>query len=227
MRFALIDGVRSDAEPKLIGRCPSCGATTIAKCGARKIWHWAHKGERSCDPWWEPETEWHRSWKNHFPAEWQEQIGRDVTGEKHIADVRTPHGLVIEFQHSHLDPVERAARERYYGNMVWVVDGTRLKRDLPRFEKGINDATKTALAGVLHTSFPEECFPRNWLECSAPVFFDFGPAENERSHDLGPVDKEDSQIGFAVIQDCFLGGSRVARGCVGCGMGADRSAAAV
>lgn len=183
MRFALVDGVRSNAEPERVGQCPSCGATMIAKCGTQKIWHWAHKGERSCDPWWEPETEWHRNWKNHFPAEWQEQIGHDGSGEKHIADVRTPYGLVIEFQHSHLDPAERATRERYYGNMVWVVDGTRLKRDLPRFQKGINDARKTALAGVLHTDFPNECFPRSWLECSAPVFFDFGPGDEEYDYD--------------------------------------------
>lgn len=183
MQFALIDGVRRSAEPKREGSCPSCGASVISKCGTKKIWHWAHRGERSCDPWWEPETEWHRNWKNHFPVEWQEQIGRDETGEKHIADVRTPQGLVIEFQHSHLDPVERAARERYYGNMVWVVDGTRLKRDFPRFHKGMGDAMRTALAGVLHTQFPDECFPRSWLECAAPVFFDFGPGDGEYEQD--------------------------------------------
>jgi hypothetical protein len=37
---------------------------------------------------------------------------------------------------------------------------------------------------------------------------------------LGPVDKLDSQIGFAVIQDCFLGGGFGAWGCVGCGVAA-------
>jgi hypothetical protein len=30
---------------------------------------------------------------------------------------------------------ERAAREGFYGNMVWVADGTRLQRDFPRFEE--------------------------------------------------------------------------------------------
>jgi hypothetical protein len=50
----------------------------------------AHKGRLECDPWYE-ETEWHRSWKDRFPLGWQEQIAYDpVTGEKHIADVRTP-----------------------------------------------------------------------------------------------------------------------------------------
>lgn len=88
------------------GLCPYCGSEVIAKCGRIKIWHWAHKGMSSCDPWWENETEWHRTWKNHFPLEWQEQIARDpISGETHIADVKTPHGLVIEFQHSSIDPM--------------------------------------------------------------------------------------------------------------------------
>ena len=51
------------------------------------------------------------------------QTGRRLSstaqsGEKHVADVNTQSGMVIEFQHSHLDPLERAARERFYGNMV-------------------------------------------------------------------------------------------------------------
>jgi hypothetical protein len=86
---------------------------------------------RDCDTWAEKETDWHRAWKNNFPPECQEFVQHDEqSGEKHIADVRTPHGLVIEFQHSPLDPLERAARERFYGNMVWVVDGTRLQRTI-------------------------------------------------------------------------------------------------
>ena len=40
------------------------------------------------------------SWKNQFPTEWQEIIQRGNTGEKHIADVKTKDGWVIEFQHS-------------------------------------------------------------------------------------------------------------------------------
>ena len=56
-------------------------------------------------------TEWHRGWKNSFPAECQEVIRRDSTGERHIADVMTSLGLVVEFQHSRLALEERIARE--------------------------------------------------------------------------------------------------------------------
>jgi hypothetical protein len=94
MRFALVNGQKTEPQPKLQGLCTNCQGEMIAKCGRVKIWHWAHKSKLSCDPWWENETEWHRAWKNNFPAEWQEISNIDpVTGEKHIADVKTPYGL--------------------------------------------------------------------------------------------------------------------------------------
>jgi len=55
-----------------------------------------------CDNWWENETQWHRDWKNHFPVEWQEVVQIAEDGEKHIADVKTSEGWVVEFQHSYL-----------------------------------------------------------------------------------------------------------------------------
>lgn len=135
MQFANVNGERREAMPGMNGICPMCGASVIARCGTLRVWHWAHRGLRECDPWRENETAWHRRWKGRFPQAWQEIIAFDHSGERHIADVRTDSHTVVEFQHSRLDPVERAARERFYGDMVWVVDGTRLKRDWARFEK--------------------------------------------------------------------------------------------
>ena len=129
MKFADIECQRREAQGGLSATCPSCGAAVIAKCGDHRVWHWAHRGVRVCDPWWEPETEWHRAWKNEFPAVWQEAIQFAQTGEKHVADVKTQSGMVIEFQHSFLKAEERAARESFYRKMVWVVDGRRRKRD--------------------------------------------------------------------------------------------------
>lgn len=174
MKYALVNDQPQEAFPGGKGLCRGCGGGVIAKCGTQRLHHWAHRGERACDSWWEPETEWHRAWKNHFPAECQEVIQYDgQSGEKHIADVRTNHGLVIEFQHSHLKLEERAARERFYGNMVWIVDGTRLKRDYSRFLKGKDDLRQTNNQGYFLLSFPEECFPAMWVESSVPVIFDF------------------------------------------------------
>jgi competence protein CoiA len=102
--YALVNGQRQEAQPNLSGECPNCTGPMVAKCGEVRAKHWAHVGKRICDPWWENETEWHRAWKGQFPADWQEIVHPGENGEKHIADVKTDQGWVLEFQHSHLDP---------------------------------------------------------------------------------------------------------------------------
>jgi hypothetical protein len=100
-------------------------------------------------------------------------------GEKHIADVKTENGWVLEFQHSYLNPEERRARNAFYPKLVWVVDGLRRKRDKPQFQKVLVESivisTKPPIRRV---RFQEECrLIKEWLDCSAPVFFDFQEGE--------------------------------------------------
>lgn len=160
--------------------CPICGEVVIPKCGKIKIHHWAHKTSQNCDPWWENETEWHRKWKEHFPEDFQEYLMIDSnTGEKHIADIRTNKGFVIEFQHSSIKYEERQAREIFYKNMVWVVDA---KKYYDKFKQALSSNS------LLHCKTNKNYFyikenyydnkvnflPRTWLESSVPVLFDFG-----------------------------------------------------
>jgi len=176
MKFAIIDNTKSIATKGAKGICPSCGSALVAKCGEVKVNHWAHKGICNCDPWWENETEWHRSWKNNYLKEWQEKILFDEdTNEKHIADVRTDKGLVIEFQRSFINPNERIAREKFYKNMFWVTDGTRLKKDYDRFLKGLVIFRSTKHPNIFYVNPMEldEYFPASWVASSAPVIFDF------------------------------------------------------
>jgi len=173
VRFALMDEQRVEATPGQVAACPSCGEVMIAKCGTRVVWHWAHKGQR-CDGWWEPESPWHRGWKDQFPAEWQETVCEGDDGERHVADVLTSHGLVIEFQHSPLPAREQMVREGFYRNMVWVVDGSRDERDVARFRMFKQYFYKTHLDGILVCSDPGACFPAPWLGAGAIVVFDFG-----------------------------------------------------
>jgi competence protein CoiA len=133
MKFAVVGEERREAQPGLSGKCPLCGNAMIAKCGDIRVRHWAHLGTRTCDPWWEPETEWHRAWKNRFPENWQEISHLSENGEKHRADVKTDRGVVLEFQHSFLQREERESREKFYRNMVWVVNGLRRVRDRSGF----------------------------------------------------------------------------------------------
>jgi hypothetical protein len=172
MKYALIDGEKIEPTPGGVALCQCCGSDVVAKCGKQRVWHWAHKSKTNCDRWWEPETEWHRNWKDNFPKEWQEVVHFAPNGEKHVADVKTPSGLVIEFQHSPISPEEQKAREDFYGDMLWIVDGTRLKRDKTRFE---DDFRWHGFYYQWHKATPHiAVFPKQWVNCGSTVYFDFG-----------------------------------------------------
>lgn len=174
MKFALVDGVRRLPEPRLSGECPIYGHPMIAKCGTRRAHHWAHQGSPSCDPWWENETDWHRAWKEHFPDEWQEVIHVAEQGEKHIADVKTARGWVLEFQHSPITPEERLSREAFYKQLIWVVDGTRRKRDRAQFLQALNSGAPVKAYPSMRRIFTDECaLLREWSSSASRVFFDF------------------------------------------------------
>jgi competence protein CoiA len=175
MKYALVDGSRREAEPRLSGACPGCGFKMVAKCGERRAWHWAHRGVQHCDRWWESETEWHRGWKNRFPAECQEVMHWAEDGEKHIADVKTRHGRVIEFQHSYLKPEERRAREAFYKRMVWVVDGLTRKRDKQSFYKALGAGRLISVTPLAYSVPSNGCsLLRDWASSHVDVFFDLG-----------------------------------------------------
>lgn len=176
MKFALVNGDKTEAQPGLRrGACIFCQSETIAKCGSVKIWHWAHKSKIPCDPWWENETGWHRKWKKHFPPEWQEIRHADsVSGERHIADIKTASGLIVEFQYSAIRPEEIQRREKFYKDMVWVVNGTRLKNNYPHFCKGFSNLRPLKnISGIFLSLVPQACFPASWLNSSVPIYLDF------------------------------------------------------
>ncbi len=180
MKLADIAGQRYEAQPGLSATCPSCIAAVVAKCGDYRVWHWAHRGVRGCDPWWETETEWHRTWKNGFPTDWQEVVHFAESGEKHIADVKTNSGMVIEFQHSFLKAEERKAREAFYRKMVWVVDGRRRKRDAAQLLKCIGPCVFARPPYILYDTRREECsLLRDWNDSPMPVYFDLGVREED------------------------------------------------
>lgn len=175
MRFAIIGSAKAEATPGAKGVCANCKSDLIAKCGEVKVRHWAHKTNPDCDPWWENETEWHRAWKDHFPADWQEVSHQAQGGERHIADVKTEMEWVLEFQHSYLAPEERRAREAFYPKLVWVVDGTRRKRDKDQFLNALNLGSSICQKPQIWKVNSDECtLLREWAACRSPVFFDFG-----------------------------------------------------
>jgi len=129
MQYAVVNGNRTEAFYGGIGACPTCGAAMVAKCGPRVIHHWAHRGRSNCDLWWENETDWHRAWKNLYPAECREINHVAPDGEVHRADIKSPTGIYIEVQHSAITDAERISRELFYKNLVWLIDGTPFRKN--------------------------------------------------------------------------------------------------
>jgi len=177
MKYALVNGERQEAQPKLSGKCELHGCSVIAKCGRVKIWHWAHIGKQNCDPSKESETPWHRAWKNHFPKEWQEVVHVAENGDRHRADVKTDQGYALEFQNSPIKLEECQSREDFYKAMIWIVNGTERPNDKAKF---IN-AWKCSVPikgkveiWKLNDGFEKCPLLRDWADSSAPVFFDFG-----------------------------------------------------
>lgn len=177
MKYALLNNERIEPQKGIKNAvCPVCGETVIPKCGIIKMHHWAHKNKQNCDPWWENETEWHRQWKDNFPKEWQEYIMHDKdSGEKHVADIRTNTGIVVEFQHSYMNYKEQESRENFYKNMIWVVDARKYYKDFKDSLYMLNHCKSNINYFYLepdiymHTPFPEK-----WLDSTVPVIFDFG-----------------------------------------------------
>ena len=212
MKFALVNGARLEALPQLNGTCPLCRSDVIAKCGRFRIWHWAHKHLGHCDSWAEPETDWHRSWKNAFPIDWQEVVHTDVdSGEMHIADVKTPDGLVIEFQHSYIKHDEVQARETFYGRLIWVVDAQ------PEHDSLNADFFRMGLSGPVCRNPPtyticwhsQSKLFHKWGEFETDVYLDFRHQKVLwRLMDFDAKRKEGLVVRVdrsALIRDCTIG----------------------
>ena len=171
MKFALVDGIRAEPQPRLAGTCALCGCTMIAKCGRFVSWHWAHKRRTECDPWLEGETDWHIQWKDRFPRDCQEIVHLDeLTGERHIADVKTHNGLVVEVQHSPISEQELRSRENFYGKMIWIVDARKLRG---YFSIGMTYglASTNPISYYIRWVSSSKLFER-WSVAKMPVYFD-------------------------------------------------------
>ena len=183
MKFAIVNSKRSLPSKGARGICEVCGSEMIAKICKDKIDHWAHKNKQECDRWWENETPWHRKWKNCFDETWQEVVHKDEnTGEIHKADVTTPFGWTIEFQHSAITDEERSSRNNFYKKIVWVVDGNRRKTDIKQLNELLNSSIK------LKTKFPtfavnpssKNKLLSEWHNKDSLVFFDFNQIDRSK-----------------------------------------------
>lgn len=124
MMYARSSDALVEATPGARGTCPTCDAAVIAKCGQIVTPHWAHVAGGDCDPWSEPESQWHQDWKRKFAATGKAQV--EVPLGPHRADILTTgeESGVIELQHSSISLADALEREQFYGRMVWLFDMT-------------------------------------------------------------------------------------------------------
>lgn len=137
MHKALVDGIPMVAFKGGLGKCEMCLKDARAYCGGVYVNHWKHINLPDCDSWYEPKTEWHINWQNHFDLSWQEVVKTDpLTNAKHRADVFNPHlQLTIEFQHSPISSEIITERESFYGEkMLWVINGAPFKDNFQSYE---------------------------------------------------------------------------------------------
>ncbi len=131
-RYAMVNGRKTDINDAASGEkgiCPLCNNLLVARRGEIRAPHWWHKNGRKCDSWYEPKGPWHKFWQDKFPEDCRE-IPRYDGDKKHIADIFLPNsGYVIECQYSSMSLEKAREREDFYGNMFWIVNGTRLKHD--------------------------------------------------------------------------------------------------
>lgn len=114
----MYDAERKRASPGALSTCPHCDGDLIAKCGEIVTWHWAHIAS-DCDPWAEPESQWHIQWKRYFEIAKGADV--EVSMGPHRADVVLPNGAIIELQSGYLSTEKIRDRESFYGPpLSWV-----------------------------------------------------------------------------------------------------------
>jgi len=157
MIWAIKNNEKIKATPKDKAKCPICDSEVIAKCGRIKVWHWAHKNNKDCDNWYEPESEWHLKWKDEFPKECQE-----FTIGKHRADIRTKNRWIIELQNSSISSEEIRDREEYYKRMIWLLNGEKIAKNI-QLRKKDN-----------YFSFRWKYPPKSWWLANKEIYIDLG-----------------------------------------------------
>lgn len=179
--YAIVDGVRthiSSAARMQHGICPVCGAELVARKGKFRAAHWWHVNGKRCDSWYQPKGPWHRYWQNMFPEDWQEVVMEKMEdGQlvRHIADIKTKGGIVVEVQYSPIAIESIEEREHFYEKMLWIVNMRRVESDLwletyiKRSEHLIEK--NSVRAWVLPDS--ELMAHQKWCCAHKPVVFDF------------------------------------------------------
>lgn len=112
--------------------CPCCNGLMTQKKGTQMIWHYAHKSLNNCIDYYDNKGEWHRKMQDMFPEK-NREIVENFGMYKHIYDILTDNGVIIEFQHSplSLDDFKKRTKDYIFRSVfhktarpIWVFDYT-------------------------------------------------------------------------------------------------------
>jgi len=126
--LAIHQGIKKRAENAgsgQLGTCPWTGLEVKAHVGHIRQ-YWAYCGEKpNYNHGYEPESEWHISWKEPIKNKFCEVIFGN--NNEHRADILGSNDTVIEIQHSVIDIRDSKERVRFYREqtgkrVIWVVD---------------------------------------------------------------------------------------------------------
>jgi competence CoiA-like predicted nuclease len=179
MIWAIVNNERTQPSPKAYGECPACGKKVVSKCGEINVWHWAHEKGSNCDPWYEPESDWHYHWKMTFGKENAEVVIKKED-KWHIADILTDENVVIELQNSPIKKEIIRTREEFYGErMMWVVNGNSFSQNFHILDLEDDSLWWAHVNESGRRNGNENIFqwknPRkSWRDIKRPLFIDFG-----------------------------------------------------
>lgn len=175
MLLAKIDETLIEAQPNLNAACPHCNTLVIPKCGAIKIWHWAHKNSE-CIYKTEPETEWHLQWKT-LAKDHGFQI--EFRNNNHIFDAFNPiTKTVFEFQHSPISQDElkdrsfNAIRSGYLIN--WIFDYRNKHINFSNLEHQLRISPKNLFIKLKWYNNKYSAILQNTLPIFGKIYLDVG-----------------------------------------------------
>jgi len=124
-----INEYTTDMKGSIVCKC--CDSELRAKKGNINVHHFGHVSKLKCDDWYYKDNKgsWHIMWQNICNMLYLEyiMIKNDV---KHIADIfNVEKNMVIEIQNSNIDKQHIENREKFYENMIWIINLKNLLRE--------------------------------------------------------------------------------------------------
>lgn len=178
--------------------CPCCRKRMRARVGDVRIPHWAHESGERCDEWWEEESEWRNDWMQLLSG--SDKVDVENVLEKgnvrHFYDARFAGRQIAIFRRKRLSPEMLAAREQFFGDMFWFVEGT-----VSEYERFSDHLADKKIVEVPNAKRSYMCRARllgsvpfygRWSECARPVLFDFASASGDDDYPL-----------WCVLPECF------------------------